>query len=151
MQARRLKFIVSILLVVGAIGLLVATSTTKSGYTTDYYQTPSEFLRRAQEYTGRAVRVNGKIRPGSVRHIRGENGPPALEFVLADTTSTLPVRYEGTTVPDAFREGADLVVEGVYAANGVLSARQLLVKCPSKYEADPTAGHDEARRLEGRG
>ena len=140
MRARNVKILISLGLVVGAIALLMVTATTRSGYTTHYYRTASEFLARAPEYVDLPVRVNGKVVAGSIR--RGaaarEGGPPIIDFVLGDSAATIPVHYEGTTVPDAFREGADVVVEGTYTAGGVLAAKQLLVKCPSKYESAPT-------------
>ncbi len=140
MGARNVKIVISLTLVIGAIILLVVTSTKRTGYTTHYYHTTSEFLAKAQDYVNGAVRVNGKVVPGSVRQIpiSAEHSLPALDFVLGDSLNArVPVHYVGTTVPDAFREGADLVVEGVYTRERVIQAKQLLVKCPSKYESAP--------------
>jgi cytochrome c-type biogenesis protein CcmE len=58
-----------------------------------------------------------------------------LRFELRDVqgTATVPVVYHGT-VPDLFRSGRDVVVDG-HLRNGVFSAvpGSLLTKCPSKY------------------
>lgn len=141
MRPRNVKIVISLALVVVAIVLLIATSTTRSGYTTHYYHSASEFLAKSQDYVNSSVRVNGRVIVGTVRRmpVSEERALPALDFVLGDSLGArVPVTYVGTTVPDAFREGADLVVEGVYTSEGVLEAKQLLVKCPSKYETAPT-------------
>jgi cytochrome c-type biogenesis protein CcmE len=138
---RNIKILVSLTLVIGAVLVLIVTNTSRSGYTTDYYHTPSEFLEKAELYVNMSVRVNGKVVAGSI--LRGtssdEVGLPVVDFTLGDSLRTLDVRYVGTAVPDAFRDGADVVVEGDYLPEGRIDAKQLLVKCPSKYEALPAA------------
>lgn len=141
MRTRNVKVLISLSLVIIAIGLLIFTMTGRSGYTTHYYHTTTEFLANADTYVGMNVKVNGIVMPGTVqRHnVSAERSLPQLDFVLGDSLSaTIPVTYTGTTIPDAFRETADLVVEGVYTENGTITARQLLVKCPSKYESTPS-------------
>ena len=80
--------------------------------------------------TGRNVRVAGTIVGESIvwdaRDLR-------LTFDITDPGGVLNVVYHGPR-PDMFRDGAEVVVEGKYAASGKLEARQLLLKCPSKYE-----------------
>jgi cytochrome c-type biogenesis protein CcmE len=46
----------------------------------------------------------------------------------------MPVSYRGT-VPDLFKAGADVVVEGKLNAAGTFEADVLLTKCASKYDA----------------
>jgi cytochrome c-type biogenesis protein CcmE len=146
MNVRKTKIAIAVSLIVGAVVLLMVMSTTNSGYTTDYYHSVSEFADRADTYVDQNVRVNGKVVPGSIRRTppTATSTLPQLDFLLGDSLSTIPVHYQGTSVPDAFRERSDVVVEGVYRGSGTLEARQLLVKCPSKYEpadpAKPSAG-----------
>jgi cytochrome c-type biogenesis protein CcmE len=77
------------------------------------------------------VTLAGKVvgRPTGDAHGRG------LHFTLRDVqgTATVPVLYKGT-VPDLFRVGRDVVVDG-RLRNGVFVAvpDSLLTKCPSKY------------------
>jgi len=49
------------------------------------------------------------------------------------------VVYSGV-VPDAFKPDADVVLEGKLTASGTFEADNLLVKCPSKYQARPSGG-----------
>ena len=54
----------------------------------------------------------------------------------ANASSALPVRYLGIDVPDLFKDGAEVVVEGHFAS-GTFMAERVMAKCPSKYEAKP--------------
>jgi cytochrome c-type biogenesis protein CcmE len=50
------------------------------------------------------------------------------------STETVPVRYSGGSVPDAFQQGRRIIVTG-HMANGqfVANPDSLVTKCPSKY------------------
>ena len=60
-------------------------------------------------------------------------------FAIEDKSSNLNVVYEGI-IPDMFKDGQEVVVEGTLAQNGVFHANTLLTSCPSKYEAEREAG-----------
>ncbi|MGB8002895.1 MAG: cytochrome c maturation protein CcmE, partial [Gaiellaceae bacterium] len=66
----------------------------------------------------------------------GDAHAAGLRFQLRDVkgTTTVPVVYKGT-VPDLFRTGRDVVVDG-RLRNGVFVAvpNTLVTKCPSKYQ-----------------
>ena len=47
--------------------------------------------------------------------------------------ASLPVFYSGA-VPDTFKVGNQVVVEGEYTAAGIFEADAIIVKCGSKYE-----------------
>jgi cytochrome c-type biogenesis protein CcmE len=80
---------------------------------------------------GGKVSVTGVV----LKPIAGDAHGSGLRFRLRDKngTATVPVVYRGT-VPDAFKAGGDIVVDGRYA-NGVFTAvpGTLITKCPSKY------------------
>ncbi|HEV8155876.1 MAG TPA: cytochrome c maturation protein CcmE [Gaiellales bacterium] len=50
------------------------------------------------------------------------------------STQTVPVRYTGGSVPDAFQQGRRIIVTG-HMVNGQFEANpdSLITKCPSKY------------------
>jgi len=81
-------------------------------------------------HTGK-VSVSGRV----LKPVTGDAHGAGLRFRLRDVngTAAVPVVYKGT-VPDAFKPGGDVVVEGRYA-NGVFTAipGTLITKCPSKY------------------
>jgi cytochrome c-type biogenesis protein CcmE len=66
----------------------------------------------------------------------GDAHAAGLRFKLRDVkgTTTVPVVYKGS-VPDLFRSGRDVVVDGKLR-NGVFVAvpNTLVTKCPSKYQ-----------------
>ncbi|MDX6370257.1 MAG: cytochrome c-type biosis protein CcmE, partial [Gaiellaceae bacterium] len=66
----------------------------------------------------------------------GDAHAAGLRFQLRDVkgTATVPVVYKGT-VPDLFRTGRDVVVDG-RLRDGVFVAvpNTLVTKCPSKYQ-----------------
>ena len=49
----------------------------------------------------------------------------------------MPVDYRGA-LPDIFRPGIQVVVEGRFQRDGVFHADQLLAKCPSRFQAKST-------------
>lgn len=61
-----------------------------------------------------------------------------LSFNLADKDDAsllIPVVYNGI-VPDAFKAGAEVIVEGGMDGDGRFSAKTLMTKCPSKYQKE---------------
>jgi cytochrome c-type biogenesis protein CcmE len=98
-----------------------------------YYLTVDELQARGDAAYDDQVRVTGMVVEGSAEKDSETN---TLHFALADKDGTsLPVVYSGA-VPDAFKQGSDVVVEGSLKRTGTFEADTLLVKCPSKYEAE---------------
>lgn len=82
--------------------------------------------------SGRTVQVSGKLVPGSVDNTASETG---FSFVMADSAGeTMKVFYEGVK-PANLEDAESLVAVGRYA-DGSFKAKKLLVKCPSKYQAE---------------
>jgi cytochrome c-type biogenesis protein CcmE len=121
------------------VGLAVAIALGYLGFTafqgaSMYYLTVDELLARNDAVYGERVRVMGKVEDGSVVKNSETNN---LRFaVTGGDGASLPVLYSGM-VPDAFKQNADVVVEGSLTRAGTFEADSLLVKCPSKYEAAP--------------
>jgi cytochrome c-type biogenesis protein CcmE len=121
-----------------------ASTSLREGATFRYYQTLSEF-RAAGTSQGR-VRVHGFVAPGSIaRDVEGksvrfavQNDPPHKAGVEADG---LAVQYASLELPDLFKDGAEVVVEGKVEGEGagaVFHASNVLAKCPSKFQAKQT-------------
>ena len=84
---------------------------------------------------GGKVSLAGKVvgKPTGDAHAGG------LRFELRDVngSATVPVVYHGT-VPDLFRTGRDVVVQGKLQRGVFVAAPgTLMTKCPSKYSAKP--------------
>jgi cytochrome c-type biogenesis protein CcmE len=61
------------------------------------------------------------------------------KFVLKGDKESVPVYFKGV-IPDMFKAGGEVVVEGKRAAGGVFEADVLMTKCASKYQEQPQ-GH----------
>jgi cytochrome c-type biogenesis protein CcmE len=97
--------------------------------------TPSLRPSTLAGHTG-TVSVAGVV----LRPISGDAHGAGLHFRLRDKngSATVPIVYRGN-VPDAFKAGGDVVVDGHYAG-GVFTANPgtLITKCPSKYTPKKT-------------
>ncbi|MBU2608659.1 MAG: cytochrome c maturation protein CcmE [Chloroflexi bacterium] len=94
-----------------------------------YYYTVSELTGQESPAYGQTIRVNGWVAPGSVEQ---EPGSLTLRFTISEGNQSLPVIHQGV-VPDAFKVGNEVVVEGYIDQNGILQSNNIIAKCASKY------------------
>ena len=125
LKRKRIIFAGAIVLL--AMGFLIYMGL--SQFATNYL-TVSEFLAEGESIAGKQVRVTGQVVPDSVNQ---DTKNFTLNFNITDGKTTLPVFYQGV-VPDTFKAGTDIVVEGKSDRQGVFHASKLITKCPSKYE-----------------
>lgn len=159
MGGRRLRLLIAGIVALFAAGYLVVSGL---GSGTVYYYTVDEIDLTVD--SSRVVRLAGTVVPGTMvwrpdgPELEFDLGPLVLEDMDGDETAvassnsapllgktaaaapaagsgstTVPVRYERLK-PDLLAEGVEVVAEGMLV-DGVFHATQLLVKCPSKYEA----------------
>lgn len=93
--------------------------------------TPYVSLSEAKR-TGAVVQVKGKRVPGT-ENFNMDNKTFHFEMV-DDKGEKFQVVYEGVK-PSNFEQATEVVAIGKFD-NGVFNAEQLLVKCPSKYQAE---------------
>jgi len=98
-----------------------------AGSSAEYYQTISEV--QAQPVAG-DVRVLGVVQDD----VQKLDGGQEVRFTAADAGARMPVDYRGA-LPDIFKPGTQVVVEGRTGPDGVFHARTLLAKCPSRFTA----------------
>jgi cytochrome c-type biogenesis protein CcmE len=123
---RKKRFLIGGIIVFLAIGYLGYMGFQGSAI---YYYTVSELMKQGSSIYGENVRVNGQVAPGSVEQ---ETAGSILRFTLIDGEASLPVVYQGV-VPDAFKVGNEVVVEGHLNSADIFQANTILTKCPSKY------------------
>jgi cytochrome c-type biogenesis protein CcmE len=128
------RFIVGAVLIAAAVSYLVYAGI-KS--TSMYYFEMDEFLAQRDQHAGEDLRVKGWVRAGSVQWDATTNRL-AFELARKDGSEPVTVAYKGI-LPDMFAEGREVVVEGRYEAPG-LHAKQIMTRCPSKYEAQKEHG-----------
>jgi cytochrome c-type biogenesis protein CcmE len=126
------SFIIAGIAILGAVIYLVYANTQANAV---YYMTVPE-LKHCTTCMTQSVRVAGFVQNGSIiRNDQTQN----VSFSISDGNQTLPVMYSGV-LPDIFRPGVQVVVEGHYNAGSPFQAQTLLAKCPSKFQsATPAA------------
>ncbi|HVZ01493.1 MAG TPA: cytochrome c maturation protein CcmE [Dongiaceae bacterium] len=93
-----------------------------------FFFSPSD-IARERPATGQIVRLGGLVEAGSVAKV-GDGA--TTTFNVTDLKSTVSVSYRGV-LPDLFREGQGVVVEGAYASDGTFNATEVLAKHDEKY------------------
>ena len=116
--------LISVILVV-TIGFVAFQTLNTFG---DVYISVDAVTANPESYMGRTLQVKGNLQPGSLS-VSSEN----VTLVIAGNSTTILVLLIGE-LPDMI-DGQEIVAIGSLEANGILRATQLLVKCPSKYEA----------------
>ena len=91
-----------------------------------FFYTPAELATRTIA-PGARLRIGGLVKEGSVV----KSGKDAT-FVVTDRTRDLTVAYTGL-LPDLFREGQGVVVDGVLNADGGFRADSVLAKHDERY------------------
>ncbi len=114
---------------------VIASGTAQDG-TFRYYRSVGDYLVHAPGANGgdEQLRVHGFVVGGSIAR---DLGAGHVDFAIADAepAESLRVRFLGIDVPDLFRDGAEVVVEGRFEGQTFLAER-VMAKCPSKYEAE---------------
>jgi len=100
----------------------------------DLFYTPGEILygkRETQQMpeVGQRLRVGGMVMPGSV-----QRDPNSLKvtFTIYDAEGSVDVSYEGI-LPDLFREGQGVVVQGELEKGNHILAKEVLAKHDENY------------------
>jgi len=123
-----IKILVTVLIVGGGLGYLVASS---FGESMVYYKTVEELFSERARFEGTPVRVNGLLVKDSIKQ---KPGTDEFRFKLAKNGKILEIAYSGI-LPDTMKPGRELVVQGVLVeGEDLLEASEILTKCPSKYE-----------------
>lgn len=92
-----------------------------------YFYSPAE-IAEADYAPGAVIRLGGLVEMGSVRNLsEGVTG-----FAITDGEATAQIRYAGD-LPDLFREGQGVVVQGAFGGDGVFEASQVLAKHDETY------------------
>ena len=108
--------------------LAVGLTLTALGRSVAYFYTPSDLAALAGPPSG-VVRLGGLVETGSVHYT---DDKAEVRFVVKDEAASTPVVFAGI-LPDLFREGQGVVVEGEIGLDGALRATQVLAKHDENY------------------
>lgn len=139
-KQRRTTVIVSGVTLLVAATLLILSAMRDSIV---YFHSPSEVVL-ATFSSSETIRIGGLVATDSVKRGEGET----VRFDVTDMAATIPVAYTGI-LPDLFREGQGVVVEGMLDSAGLFTAKSVLAKHDENYmppevaDALKDAGHWE--------
>ncbi|HET6371833.1 MAG TPA: cytochrome c maturation protein CcmE [Candidatus Polarisedimenticolia bacterium] len=132
MDRRRVRLIIGGIVILGGISGLIVYSFNQSLV---YDHSVSEYMADPSlRHTN--CRIYGKVGADTVVRANDRLG---ISFDVTDGQLSVPVHF-AKEIPDTFKEGGDVVVEGRMGPDGVFQARTLLAKCPSKYESEGLEG-----------
>ena len=125
---------------VAAIAVVLVLSALNSAVA--YFYTPSDLAELPSQPDG-VFRLGGLVEPDSVTWIDGD---AEVRFVIADEAARTPVHFRGI-LPDLFREGQGVVVQGRIGGSGEVEAIEVLAKHDENYMPREVA---EALKEQGR-
>jgi cytochrome c-type biogenesis protein CcmE len=130
MVSTRSKLVVALILVLGILFILIRSAVTHAA---SYYVTVSELYQKGSAAVNTETTVSANI---VGRTVVWDPSKRLLRFSIQDQAGgkLLPVIFHGDR-PDDFGNDWPVVVSGSLEVNGVFQAKQLLIKCPSKYKA----------------
>jgi len=126
--------VAAVVLFLGGLGWLVYSGLNEGSV---YFLNVREALATAPAKLTQA-RLFGTVAPEDVTKAPGGLG---VNFRLADKddpSKTIFVTYKGA-VPDTFKPGAEVIVEGGMKSDA-FAATTLMTKCPSKYQKENRKG-----------
>ncbi len=124
-RKKRLLLILAVVLGLSlAIGLLLYAMQEN----VNHFYTPSELNEKQSQIKDRTFRLGGMVQKGSIKH----TNDVTVTFIIEDTVSEVTAEYSGI-LPDLFREGQGVVIEGKLNSNGKIIASQVLAKHDENY------------------
>lgn len=137
------KLVFGSVVLLGAFGLLVAggmqSSTLKAIPVGELLS--KEAQAQPQTLVGQRLRVVGFVGHEPVRRVvddssNADGGAGSTQyFIVHDEDKKITVEYRDA-LPETFKAGSPVQVDGVYYESGKLRADRVLTKCPSKYQAE---------------
>lgn len=124
-RGARLRLLVCLGIIVAALGWVSARGLTGSLV---YYLAPSDLVTRHEADPGQRVRLGGYVVPGSVERVGSD-----LRFTVTDGTDSIGVVSTGP-VPELFRAGQGVVLEGELGPDHAFHSDTLLVKHNGEYQ-----------------
>ena len=141
-MTRKRKRLLVVLLGLGLLGVASALVLFAFNDNLVFFMSPTDLAAKGAPET-RRLRLGGLVENGSVaRQADGRT----IDFKVTDGSKDVPVVFGGV-LPDLFREGQGVVVEGALGKDGVFKADTVLAKHDERYmppevaDALKKAGH----------
>lgn len=129
-KSKLVPALVTLTLLVGGIAYLFYSS---AGEAFEYYKHVDEVMNDPGHWSGKRLQLHGFVVPGSIlRKMDREHQQIEYKFQAVNCGATVDVRYAGT-VPDTFKDRAEVVLKGGFSDATHFKASEISAKCPSKY------------------
>lgn len=125
-KRRRLMIVLLAGLMLGTAAALVLTAFEDNIV---FFHSPTDIATKAELQTDRRLRVGGLVKEGSLKK---QADGLSVAFLVTDLSNDIRVAYTGI-LPDLFREGQGVVVEGHLQPDGGFRADEVLAKHDEKY------------------
>ena len=127
------RFVILGVVVVLAVGFMVFAAFPGN---TQYFLTVDEFVAGEQYHDGQMLRVSGKLVQESFTREEGSTQSYfRLTSEIGDSNPQVTASYLGVMPDLFFNPHSEIVLEGRYTPEQVFETDNILVKCPSKYQA----------------
>lgn len=128
MNPKRKRKLILLSLMVSAVGLAVGLTLFALGNNMNVYYDPSEIVA-GKVPTNTPLRAGGMVVEGSF-----ERSPDSLDvrFAVTDYNEQVWITYN-KILPDLFREGQGVIVQGILNEEGVVVANEVLARHDENY------------------
>ena len=128
MMTRKKRRLYMLLLALAGLGTATALTLTAFEENVAFFFSPSDLVTKPPG--DKRVRVGGLVEGGSV--VKVDDGV-TTRFTITDTAHSVTITTD-RPLPDLFREGQGVLVEGRLGADGVFVASEVLAKHDEKYK-----------------
>lgn len=129
MTSEKIKLLAGVSIIAAAAGFLGYQGISESK---SYYLFADEVIAMGEQAKNIRIKIHGSVVPGSVI-----KNPAEMTFDIRHNEKQIRVRYSGKNpVPDSFREGLPVIIDGRIGEDGVFDGKSIQAKCASKYEAE---------------
>lgn len=138
----QVKFILGGLVIVALIAYLIISSISTAGA---YFREVGEVLDQRTALIDKSLRVSGMVVTESIQY---DAANLDLRFSIsdpADPNKQLPIQFHGVQPDQIGRENTEAIVEGTLGPDGTVTANNLLLKCPSRYEEGVAKDYEEVK------
>lgn len=125
-QKKRLYFIILVIIVMAAV---VALSLYALNQNINLFYTPTQIAKKVIK-PDQLFRLGGQVKRGTIKQ---DANSLRVSFVVSDTHHNVLIEYKGV-LPDLFREGQSVVIEGSLDQAGIMQARRVLAKHDERYK-----------------
>ena len=139
-RARRtspVRIVVASVLILGAVAFIVSKGL---GSATVYFKTADEAVAQRQALGTSRFRIEGTVKPGSIRQEEGR----LLFTILGERGAVVPIVHSGGQPTGLFKDSIPVVLEGRWSGRGdTYASDRIIVKHSETYRAENPARVDD--------